>query len=104
MMKAPSRIVAVDFVERLCFPDLQSVGRKVAALIKRLLEVETKMTTDQQRGDAAPKGEKSRPSFLSGNPVCRRRIRLLDHASFGYTVYRFNVNSKRGESRAPNCL
>ena len=40
VVKLPPGVIAVKFVEHLCFPDLQGVGRKVAAFIIRLLEVE----------------------------------------------------------------
>jgi len=61
MVETPSGIVAVKFVEHLCFPDLQGVGRKVAAFVVRLFEVEAQMTSDQQSGDARPDHEESRP-------------------------------------------
>src|SRR5438874_2557641 len=53
------------------------------------------MTPDQERRDAGPNDEESRPALDRDSRAHRRRRGLLDHASFGYTAWRCSVNPKR---------
>src|SRR5436305_3648569 len=53
------------------------------------------MTPDQERRDAGPNDEESRPTLDRDSRAHRRRRWLVDHASFGYTAFRCSVNPKR---------
>src|ERR1700674_1683026 len=83
MVKSPSGIVAVKFVEHLCFPDLQGVGRKVAAFVVRLFEVEAQMTPDQEGCDAGPKDEEAWPPLDPGSRMRRHRRGFEGHSVKG---------------------
>src|SRR2546421_19361 len=49
----------------------------------------------EERRDAGPTDEESRPTLDRDRRAHRRRRWLVDHASFGYTAFRCSVNPKR---------